>query len=137
MRTFLLSLAAMFLAVSAMAQVPSVKVENSKGEAFDTAQLLDEGTPMIISFWSTTCKPCIRELEAVYESLPDWLDEVDFRVGQQGIEPAHKEGMNGSNWYILDYSDVIVHVFYQEMRSFYRLEQLWADAPATRYESEE
>ena len=80
MRTFLLSLAAMFLAVSAMAQVPSVKVENSKGEAFDTAQLLDEGSPMIISFWSTTCKPCIRELEAIYESLPDWLDEVDFRV---------------------------------------------------------
>lgn len=55
-------------------------------------------------------------------------DEVDFRLGQQGVEPAHKEGMNGSNWYILDYSDVIVHVFYQEMRSFYRLEQLWGDA---------
>lgn len=55
-------------------------------------------------------------------------DEVDFRLGQKGVEPAHKEGMNGSNWYILDYSDVIVHVFYQEMRSFYRLEQLWGDA---------
>ncbi len=55
-------------------------------------------------------------------------DEVDFRLSQQGVEPAHKEGMNGSNWYILDYSDVIVHVFYQEMRSFYRLEQLWGDA---------
>ena len=35
---------------------------------------------MIVSFWSTTCKPCIRELEAIYESLPDWLEEVDFRV---------------------------------------------------------
>ncbi len=55
-------------------------------------------------------------------------EEVEFRLSQQGVEPAHREGMNGSNWYILDYSDVIVHVFYQEMRSFYRLEQLWADA---------
>ena len=80
MKAFLLSLAALFITVAASAQVPSVKVENSKGESFDTAALLDEGTPMIISFWSTTCKPCIRELEAVYEALPDWQEEVDFRV---------------------------------------------------------
>ena len=80
MKKFLLSLAALFVAVAASAQVPSVKVENSKGESFDTADLLEEGTPMIISFWSTTCKPCIRELEAVYEALPDWQEEVDFRV---------------------------------------------------------
>jgi peroxiredoxin len=64
----------------AAAQVPSVTVENSKGESFDTSLLLEDGTPMIISFWSTSCKPCIRELDAVYESLPDWLDEVEFRV---------------------------------------------------------
>ena len=55
-------------------------------------------------------------------------EEAEFRLSQLGVEPAHKEGMGGSNWYILDYSDVIVHVFYQEMRSFYRLEQLRADA---------
>ena len=70
----------MLVAASSFAQVPSVKVENSKGETFDTASLLDEDTPMIVSFWSTTCKPCIRELEAIYESLPDWLEEVEFRV---------------------------------------------------------
>ena len=80
MKTFLLSLAALFITVAASAQVPSVKVENAKGESFDIAALLEEGTPMIISFWSTTCKPCIRELEAVYEALPDWQEEVDFRV---------------------------------------------------------
>ena len=80
MKTFLLSLAALFITVAASAQVPSVKVENAKGESFDTAALLEEGTPVIISFWSTTCKPCIRELEAVYEALPDWQEEVDFRV---------------------------------------------------------
>ncbi len=79
MRTFLLSLALLVSAVCA-AQVPSVKVENAKGEAFDTKTLVDEGTPMIVSFWSTTCKPCIRELDAVYDLLPDWLEEADFRV---------------------------------------------------------
>ena len=55
-------------------------------------------------------------------------EETEFQMSQRGIEPHHREGMNGSNWYILDYTDVIVHVFYQDTREFYRLEQLWADA---------
>ena len=55
-------------------------------------------------------------------------DEVEFQLSQNGIEPHHREGANGADWYILDYLDVIVHVFYQETRDFYRLEQLWADA---------
>ena len=79
MRTFLISLALLISAV-ASAQVPSVTVENSKGESFDTATLLKVGTPMIVSFWSTSCKPCIRELDAIYDALPDWLDEAKFRV---------------------------------------------------------
>ena len=79
MRTFLLSLALLF-SVAAYAQVPSVKVENAKGETFDTASLVDEGIPMIVSFWSTTCKPCILELDAIYDAYPDWSEEVEFRV---------------------------------------------------------
>ena len=80
MKTFLLSLAAALISFAAAAQVPSVTVETVKGESFDTSKLLEEGTPMIISFWSTSCKPCIRELDAVYDAMPDWLDEADFRV---------------------------------------------------------
>ena len=64
----------------AMAQIPSVKVENKKGKTISTASLVDGKTPMIISFWAVTCKPCIRELDAINEALPDWLDEADFRV---------------------------------------------------------
>lgn len=79
MKTLLLSIALCISAICA-AQVPSVTIENAKGESFNTKALLEEGTPMIISFWSTSCKPCIRELDAVYDALPDWLDEVDFRV---------------------------------------------------------
>lgn len=55
-------------------------------------------------------------------------EETEFQLSQKGVELRHREGMPGSNWYILDYGDVIVHVFYQETREFYRLEQLWADA---------
>ena len=79
MRTFLLRIA-LFISEICAAQVPSVTVENVKGEAFNTKELLNEGTPMIVSFWSTSCKPCIRELDAIYDALPDWKEEADFRV---------------------------------------------------------
>ena len=80
MRTFITCIAALLFSVAAAAQVPSVTIENSKGESFETKALLEAGTPMIISFWSTSCKPCIRELDAVYDALPDWKDEADFNV---------------------------------------------------------
>lgn len=64
----------------AQAQLPSVKVENRKGEVINTASLVDGKTPMIISFWAVTCKPCIRELDAINDAMPDWLDEAKFRV---------------------------------------------------------
>ncbi|WP_044976331.1 ribosome silencing factor [Ruminococcus sp. HUN007] len=54
-------------------------------------------------------------------------DEVEYQLSQSGIEPSGKEGHNGSNWIVLDYSDIIVHVFYKETREFYQLERLWAD----------
>ena len=79
MRTLVLSLA-LFVSAIAAAQVPSVTVENAKGEVVNTKSLLEEGTPMIVSFWSTSCKPCIRELDAIYDILPDWKEEADFRV---------------------------------------------------------
>ena len=79
MRTLFLAIS-LLMSTLAFAQVPSVKVENSKGESFDTKTLLEAGKPMIISFWSTSCKPCIRELDAIYDALPDWKDEADFNV---------------------------------------------------------
>ena len=54
-------------------------------------------------------------------------DEVDEKLKEQGITPNRVEGYQGANWIILDYSDVVVHIFYQETRDFYSLEKLWAD----------
>ena len=79
MRTFLLTIALM-VSAAAFAQVPSVTVENAKGETVGTKSILSEGVPVIVSFWSTSCKPCIRELDAIYDALPDWQEEADFRV---------------------------------------------------------
>ena len=54
-------------------------------------------------------------------------EEVEYQLSLEGIEPERKEGFNGSNWIILDYGDVVVHVFYKETRDYYQLERLWSD----------
>lgn len=54
-------------------------------------------------------------------------DEVEFQLAQQGIEPQRREADTGNTWIVLDYADIIIHVFYKEARNFYKLESLWAD----------
>lgn len=54
-------------------------------------------------------------------------DELEFQLGQQGIHPRRIEGHHGGEWIVLDYQDVVVHVFYKAAREFYSLERLWAD----------
>ncbi|MCX6149461.1 MAG: ribosome silencing factor [Ignavibacteriales bacterium] len=56
-------------------------------------------------------------------------DEVDDRLSEQGIKCYHKEGYKALNWVLLDYFDVVVHVFKNESRKYYNLEKLWGDAP--------
>lgn len=54
-------------------------------------------------------------------------DEVEFQLSQKGIEPQRREADTGNTWVILDYADIIVHVFSKEQRQFYNLDGLWAD----------
>ncbi len=50
-------------------------------------------------------------------------------------KPWHSEGMNNATWLLLDYSDVVVHIFQQQTRAFYQLEDLWADAKISMIEN--
>lgn len=62
-------------------------------------------------------------------------DEIEFKMKEAGVEPLHVEGYQNASWIILDYGDVVVHVFYKETRDFYNLERLWSDAEEIEYES--
>lgn len=57
-------------------------------------------------------------------------DEVEDKMAEKGILPLRKEGYATAKWILIDYDDVIVHIFSDEARKFYNLEWLWADAPA-------
>ena len=67
-----------FTAVSAQS-LPDVKIENADGEIISTASLTGR-KPLIISYWSIACKPCLQELNAINDQLEEWREEADFDV---------------------------------------------------------
>jgi ribosome-associated protein len=62
-------------------------------------------------------------------------DSVETEMKKAGISPLGIEGFTEGKWVLLDYGDVVVHVFYAPIREFYDLERLWADAPRIELES--
>ena len=61
-------------------------------------------------------------------------DEIDNNLRDQGIKCWHKEGLTALSWVLMDYVDVVVHVFKKDVREFYNIEKLWGDAPAIEVE---
>lgn len=55
-------------------------------------------------------------------------DEIELKLSEAGHYMYHKEGYSTGHWILLDFGNVIVHVFHKEDREFYSLERLWADA---------
>jgi ribosome-associated protein len=61
-------------------------------------------------------------------------DEVDKSLRDAGIKYWHKEGYSALSWVLIDYVDVVVHIFKKDARAYYNLEKLWGDAPVTDVE---
>ena len=55
-------------------------------------------------------------------------DEIEDRLDKVGITPYRREGYREGRWILLDYGDVVIHVFQEPERRFYNLERLWGDA---------
>jgi len=69
------------------------------------------------------------QVKAIVSAIEEYLKEKGFR-------PLHIEGYSEGRWVLLDYDDLIVHVFLEEARLFYNLERLWGDVPHTEFEDE-
>ena len=54
---------------------------------------------------------------------------IEEKLGKQGLHPLGIEGKREGRWVLLDYGDVVIHIFYHPIREFYDLERLWSDAP--------
>jgi ribosome-associated protein len=56
-------------------------------------------------------------------------DEVIEKLHEVGAKPLRREGLGESRWVLLDFGDIVVHVFHEEDRVYYSLERLWSDCP--------
>jgi ribosome-associated protein len=62
-----------------------------------------------------------RQMQAI-------ADEIEKRLKAAGIRPAHVEGYQNSEWVLMDYMDLVIHIFSKNARAYYDLERLWRDA---------
>jgi ribosome-associated protein len=82
----------------------------------------------IVEAFVITSAPNTRQVRTI-------VDEVELRLREQaGVKPRSAEGLDDASWVLLDYGDVVVHVFLTETRDFYGLERLWADAERVEWE---
>ncbi|HEY6784867.1 MAG TPA: ribosome silencing factor [Gemmatimonadales bacterium] len=64
-------------------------------------------------------------------------DEIAMQLKKHGTRALRREGESSAKWVLLDFVDFVVHVFDREARAYYRLENLWIDAPVVEWEEEE
>lgn len=69
---------------------------------------------------------CSGNSDSQVDAISDSVEEVVFKSSKQN--PWKREGRNNKEWVLIDYVDVVVHIFYHEKREFYALEELWGDA---------
>jgi ribosome-associated protein len=68
-----------------------------------------------------------RRIKAIANSIKEGMSK-------EHVRPLHVEGLDNPYWALLDYGDVVVHIFFEDIREFYGLERLWSDAPLERFE---
>lgn len=91
-------------------------------KALDTLVLHVREITTVADFFVITSCESKRQVRSV-------ADSIDEALSRCGVFPFSIEGLENSLWVLMDYSDLIVHIFKKEVREFYDLERLWGDAP--------
>lgn len=105
MRKLILLIASLSIALLTYSQgtLPSVRVQELNGKWIQSNKLATPGKPLIISFWATWCKPCVKELTAIYENLPDWQKETGVELIAVSIDDSRSSSkvapfVSGRGW---------------------------------------
>lgn len=93
-------------------------LEDKKGEDIQVIEIKD--ISIIADYFIIANGANSQQVDALVDSVKD-------KLGRNGYEPLRVEGVRSASWILLDYGDVIVHVFSKEDRLFYNLERIWRD----------
>jgi ribosome-associated protein len=93
-----------------------------KKKAFDILALDIRAYTTVADYFVICSGSSNRQVQAIAESI-----ELDLK--KHKFYPLGIEGFTHGSWILLDYGDIVMHIFYQPVREFYELERLWADAP--------
>ena len=96
----------------------------SDRKAIDIVQLDLRGIISYTDYFVICTGRSDRQAKAIHDAI-----HLGMKDGH-GMLPGRVEGVTQAQWILMDYGDVVVHVFTPEMREYYRLEQLWGEAPA-------
>lgn len=103
-----------------IARLCAEAADNKK--AFDILVLDLRGLTYITDYFVVCSASNITQVAAI----SDWVRDA---LAKNGASPSHVEGDAEANWVLMDYGDVVVHVFDEATRQYYSLEKLWGDAP--------
>ncbi len=108
-------------------QLAKAAVDVASDKKASDVILLDIRNVSLIADYFVICSGRnTRQIQAI-------ADAIDEELSKQGANVLHREGSAETGWLLLDYGDVIVHVFGQKEREYYRLERLWSEAKTVVY----
>jgi len=84
-------------------KIPSVDIKDLQGNPFNTSNITNDGNPIILNFWASWCKPCIKEMSAIADVYDDWVEETGVKLVAVSIDDARSSKMveplaNGKGW---------------------------------------